>query len=97
MILQAKGSNTRAFLDNVTRENGVVLKPSIELTSYSLVFEFAKIGLGIGYVTREYIDDLIKDEKLFELNIKEKIPSRYVGIALSKNHVPSFSKKNLLR
>ena len=31
-----------------------------------------------------------------ELNIKEKIPSRYVGIALSKNHVPSFSTKKLI-
>ena len=96
LILQAKGSNTREFLDNVARENGVVLKPSIELTSYSLVVDFAKIGLGIGYATREYIKDLIKDKKLFELNIKEKIPSRYVGIALSKNHVPSFSTKKLI-
>lgn len=96
LILQAKGSNTREFLDNIARENGVVLKPNIELASYSLVVEFSKIGLGIGYVTKEYINEAIKNKELFELKIKEKIPSRYVGIALSKNHVPNFSTKKLI-
>lgn len=96
LILQAKGSNTREFLDNITRENGVVLKPNIELASYSLVVEFSKIGLGIGYATKEYIKDIIDNKELFELNIKEKIPSRYIGIALSKNHLPNFSTKKLI-
>ena len=27
---------------------------------------------------------------------KEKIPSRYIGIALSNNHVPNFSTKKLI-
>ena len=55
LILQSKGSSTRTFLDSFAIKNGVVLKPNIELTSYSLVVEFAKIGLGIGYVTKDYI------------------------------------------
>lgn len=96
LILQAKGSNTREFLDNIARENGVVLKPNIELASYSLVVEFSKIGLGIGYATKEYIKEEIKNKELYELRIKEKIPSRYIGIALSKNHVPNFSTKKLI-
>ena len=96
LILQAKGSNTREFLDNIARENGVVLKPNIELASYSLVVEFSKIGLGIGYVTKEYIKEEIKNKELYELKLKEKIPSRYIGIALSKNHVPNFSTKKLI-
>ena len=96
LILQAKGSNTREFLDNIARENGVVLKPNIELASYSLVVEFSKIGLGIGYAIKEYIKQEIKNKELFELKVKEKIPSRYIGIALSKNHVPNFSTKKLI-
>ena len=96
LILQAKGSNTREFLDNVARENGITLKPNIELASYSLVVEFSKIGLGIGYVTKEYIKEAIKNKELYELKLKEKIPSRYIGIALSKNHIPNFSTKKLI-
>lgn len=96
LILLAKGSNTRDFLDNVARKNGVILKPNIELASYSLVVEFSKIGLGIGYATKEYIQDALNKKELFELNLKEKIPTRYIGIALSKNHIPNFSTKKLI-
>lgn len=96
LILQAKGSSTRNFLDSFARENGVILKPNIELASYSLVVEFSKIGLGIGYATKEYIKDYICNHELYELKIKEKIPSRYIGIALSKNHVPNFSTRKLM-
>ncbi|MBO7536365.1 MAG: LysR family transcriptional regulator, partial [Bacilli bacterium] len=66
------------------------------LASYSLEVEFTKIGLGIGYATREYIKDYLKNKQLYELKLKEKIPSRYIGIATSKNHVPSFSTKKLI-
>ena len=96
LILQAKGSNTREFLDNYAKNYNVVLKPNIELASYTLVVEFSKIGLGIGYATKEYIKNELESQELFELNIKEKIPSRYVGIALAKNNIPSFSTKKLI-
>lgn len=96
LILQAKGSNTREFLDNFAKKNNVTLNPNIELASYSLVVEFSKIGLGIGYATKEYIKKEIRNKELFELNIKEKLPSRYIGIALSKNNLPNFSTKKLI-
>ncbi len=96
LILQPKGANTRAFLDNFAREYGVTLKPSMELAGYTLVVEFTKIGLGIGYVNEDYSKDLFSNKELYKLNIKEKIPSRYIGIALSKNHIPNFSTKKLI-
>lgn len=96
LILQAKGSNTREFLDNFAKANNVILKPNIELASYTLVVEFAKIGWGIGYATKDYIKKQLNNKELFELKLKEKIPSRYIGIALSKSHIPNFSTKKLI-
>ena len=96
LILQPKGATTRAFLDNFTREYGVTLNPNMELAGYNLVVEFTRIGLGIGYINKDYSSKLLDSKELFELNIKEKIPSRYIGIALSKNHIPNFSTKKLI-
>lgn len=96
LILQSKGSNTRTFLDNLTSSYNVVLKPIMELASYSLVVEFSKIGLGIGYATKDYIKKELKNKKLFILNIKENIPKRSIGIATSKTHLPSFSAKKMI-
>ena len=58
--------------------NNIVLKPTMELTSYSLVSEFTKLGLGIGYVTKEYILDELKNGELIELKLNQKIPSRFI-------------------
>ena len=96
LILQLKGSNTRAFLDNFAKENNTILKPNIELASYSLVVEFAKIGLGIGYVTKDYVKNELINQELYEIKLKEKIPSRYIGIATSNHHLPNFSTKKLI-
>lgn len=95
LVLQAKGSNTREFLDTYTQKYNVTLKPNIELASYALIVEFTKIGFGIGYITKEYQKDTLNKE-LFELKIKEKVPSRYIGVALSRNHIPNFSTKKLI-
>ena len=96
LILQSKGSNTREFLDDFAKENNTILKPNIELASHSLVIEFTKIGLGIGYATKEYIKEELKSKQLYEIKLKEKIPSRYIGIATSNNHLPNFSTKKLI-
>lgn len=96
LIMQTKGSSTREFIDNFSKEYGIEFKPNMELASYALVVEFAKIGMGIGYATKEYITRELNNKILYELKIKEKIPSRDVGIILSKNHIPNFSTKKLV-
>ena len=68
----------------------------MELASYSLVTLFTKIGFGIGFVTINYIQNELKNKELFKLNLKEKIPPRYIGIVISKSHLPSFSTKKLI-
>lgn len=97
LVLQAKSSNTRTFLDDFTKENNVTLNPSMELASYSLVTEFTKIGFGIGYLTKEYIQDELKNKELFEIKLKEKIPRRSIGIAYSNKNLPSFATKEMIR
>lgn len=97
LVLQAKSSNTRTFLDDFTKENNVTLNPNMELASYSLVTEFTKIGFGIGYLTKEYIQDELKNKELFEIKLKEKIPRRSIGIAYSNKNLPSFATKEMIR
>lgn len=96
LVLQTKGSNARDFLDNFAKKHNTILNPNIELSSYTLVTEFSKIGFGIGFVTKEYIKDELKNNELYIINLKEKIPTRYIGIAISKNHLPNFSTKKLI-
>ena len=95
-ILQTEGSNSREYINKYALDNNISFNSNIESSSYTLISEFAKIGLGIGICTKEYIDKDLKDKKLFELNIKEKLPKRYIAIATLNNQIPNFSTKKLI-
>ena len=97
LILQDKNSNTRKFLDDFANKHEITLKPKIEIGSYYLVSEFSRIGLGIGYVTKDYIKNNLDNKELFIVPIKERIPSREIGILLNKNTTPNFSTKELIK
>ncbi len=96
LLLQSKNSNTGTFLNNVCKDNNVNLKPNMTLAGYSLVYEFTRIGFGIGYLTDRFI--LNEDRnKLHKLNIIEKIPKRHLGLAYSKVNLPTFATKELIK
>lgn len=96
LILQNNGTNARDFLNDVTSKYDVVLNPNMELASFSLVVEFTKIGYGIGYVTKEFVKKDLENKELAELKIKEAIPNRYIGFAISQKHLPNFATRKLI-
>lgn len=85
LILMAKNSNTRDFLDYYCEGKGIILKPEIELTSYSLVTELTKIGMGIGIVTKEYLNNELDDNILFEIKTEPSLPGRFIGFSYLKS------------
>ena len=72
-----------------------MLKSTMDLTSHSLVLEFTKIGFGIGYLTKEFIQDKLDNKELFELKINEEIPKRNIAMAYCKKAI-SFSTNELI-
>lgn len=96
IITQKEPSNTRAFLNSLMVKNNVSFHPKFDIVSFSLVKDFAKIGMGISYVTKEFTKDELDNNLLFEIPIKENIPSRGLGIVLPKNTISSFATQKLI-
>lgn len=96
IILQTKGSNSRDFIEKIEEDNGIIFNNNIESSSYTLISEFAKIGLGVGICTKEYIENDLNNKTLFEIKLKEKLPERFIAIATLKNQMTSFSTKKLI-
>ena len=80
LILLAEGSNGRYFLDNICTNLKVKLTPKFELASYSLVTEFIKSGIGIGLVTKEFIEKELNNGSLFEIKLNPPIINRNIGM-----------------
>ena len=96
MILQTEGSNSRDFIKKIEIDNNISFNNNIESSSYTLIAEFAKLGLGIGIGTKEYIEDDLKNHNLYEIKVKEKLPNRYIGVATLKTKMPNFSTKKFI-
>jgi len=97
VITQKEPSNTRAFLNNYMQTNGIDFKPDIEIVSYNLVVEFIKAGFGIGYVTKEFVKQELKNNELYEIKVEPKIPTRELGIVTLKNSSLSYAANKFIQ
>lgn len=96
ILLLEKGSNIRRLMDEYGGANGVVINPEIELGSIDLLVEFARIGLGISCVVRNFINSEIKEKKLYEIKLIEEIPERKIGIVYLKDIPMSSATKRFI-
>jgi len=96
LLFQKSPSNTRKYLDNYLKENKVVLHPKTEIVSYNLIMDFIKSGFGIGYATKEFILDEIKNKTLYEIKVTPNVPKRYIGIVTLKQSIPNYSANKLI-
>lgn len=85
LLILEKGTNTRKFIDTFAAKHGLMLTPEIELGSIDVLVEFAKIGLGISYVVKDFIEEELAQSLLYEIRLKEPIPERSIGIVLNKD------------
>jgi DNA-binding transcriptional LysR family regulator len=85
ILMLDRSSSTRQNIDSFLQKKGLNLVPEIELESIDLLLEFAKIGLGIAHVLKESAGPFIDKNELFEIELKEKLPLRKLGIITMKN------------
>ncbi|HSL93702.1 MAG TPA: LysR family transcriptional regulator [Bacillota bacterium] len=81
LLVLERGTNTREALDDWAARQGVVLIPEVELGSVDLLVEFARIGLGLAYVVRDFVERDLSEGELFEARLVDPPPERTVGLA----------------
>ena len=75
-----KNTTTRTFLDSMFSQQSILFQPEIQLGSMDLMIELTKIGLGISFISREYIQKELADNQLFTLTLTTDILPRELGI-----------------
>lgn len=96
IIMLEKNTSTRKYIDSYLSSHSVSIIPEIELATSDLLVQFARRGLGISCVVRNFAEEDIKNGSLFELELIEKIPSRQIGIIKLKNVPLTASAKRFM-
>ena len=86
-IMLDKENISRKHVDTFLAEHQIVLQNVIEVNNMDLAIEFARAGLGIACVIRDFVEKDLKNGILRELKLGHKIPKRQIGFA----HLTKFS------
>ena len=97
ILLQRYPSTSRESLDNLCRKNNIELTTKMEIGSANLLEEFVKIGLGVGFVTKEFVEKDLADGELFEVKTTPKLNEKKFGIILLKDSMHSFGTNQLVK
>ena len=79
IILLDRSNMSRKHIDSYLTENELEVNQLLEVTDMTLGIEFAKIGLGISCVVREFVAEELKNGTLIEIPLKLPIPKRVIG------------------
>lgn len=84
MMFIEKGSNSRIIVEQLFIDNKVRMNPSIELGNFELLTQFAEIDFGVACIIKEFFQKEFDERRIFEVPLKEKIPTRGIGVVSIK-------------
>ncbi|UQZ82246.1 HTH-type transcriptional activator CmpR [Paenibacillus konkukensis] len=96
IILFSRNSRARMAVTELFHDYGYELKPEIEVGSVDLLIELARKGLGISYVTREFVSKELEEGSLFEIRLDVQLPPSQVGIMIMRNMPLSSAAKTFI-
>ncbi|MBP3477960.1 MAG: LysR family transcriptional regulator [Oscillospiraceae bacterium] len=85
LILLDRKASSRLYLEKYFLQNGLHLKPEIELGARSLLADLASIGFGVAGVTKEFVKRELESGELRELKTDFRIPQRSVDMCVLRD------------
>lgn len=85
LMMLEKNHVTREYIDGWFAAQNVALAPEIEIGSLDFLIEFARIGLGVALVIKNFVTAELARGLLFAVPVTPAMPPRKIGIVTPKN------------
>ncbi len=97
LMLLDKNNMTRRFIDDYLQENEIEIRDTISISDMDLLIDFARIGVGVACVIRNFVRADLSAGTLIEIPLKTPIPTREVGFVYKTGTRPSKSLEAFIR
>ena len=91
LMLLDKNNMTRQYIDDYLQENQIVIKDSIDISNMDLLIDFARIGVGVACVIKNFVREDLENGTLVEIPLGFPIHKREVAFAYKTTTKPSKS------
>jgi len=95
MLLNEKNI-TRRYIEEYFKSEEIQVHQILEVSNMDLLIEFAKIGIGIACVIKEFVKEELADGFLMELPMQKAIPKREVGFAYRSTGLKTKAMKEFI-
>ena len=89
LMLLDKNNMTRQYIDDYLQENQIIIKDSIDISDMDLLIDFARIGVGVACVIKNFVREDLENGTLMEIPLGFPIHKREVGFAYKTTTKPS--------
>lgn len=89
IMLLDRANVTRRYIDEYLSLNHITPNNLLEVTTMDLLIEFARIGLGIGSVIKEFVNEDLESGRLVQVKLDTPIHKRTVGFTYFSNRLSS--------
>ena len=79
LMLLDKNNMTRQYIDDYLQENQIIIKDSIDISDMDLLIDFARIGVGVACVIKNFVREDLENGTLMEIPLGFPIHKREVG------------------
>ena len=91
LMLLDKNNMTRQYIDDYLQENQIIIKDSIDISDMDLLIDFARIGVGVACVIKNFVREDLENGTLVEIPLGFPFHKREVGFAYKTTTKPSKS------
>lgn len=88
IMLLNKDNVSRVHINNYYAENNIFPSHILEVNDMDMLIEFAKIGIGISCVVKQFVKNELNSGILIEIAVPKSIPPREIGFLYNKNVHP---------
>lgn len=88
IMLLNKNNVSRIHIDNYYAENNITPTHILEATDMDMLIEFAKIGIGISCVVKQFVENELQSGTLIEIPFQKPIQPREIGFLYNKEIQP---------
>lgn len=90
LILPVKRSTPRKQLDYICEKENLELTPFMTIETTEMLIDAVEKSMGIGYVLRRAVNEEIRQGKLFEIKLKEKLPTLTLNIVYVSEYLTNI-------
>ncbi|MDO5423002.1 MAG: LysR family transcriptional regulator [Eubacteriales bacterium] len=97
LMLLDRENLTRQYIDTYLQNNRLHPNNVLEVSTMDLLIDFAKIGLGVACVIRDFVRPELEREELVEIPLPVAIPEREVGFLYGTLELRNPALKDFLK